>query len=350
MFTADSTSTTLRFTDIGTSNTNADIIIDSVSVIVMPSPTPAPTPTTLPLVNGSFETWPFNDPGIVAGWTVAGNQHVESLTQGATSPTHSAGFSVGGDSTGNILAQTFNTVPNQIYTLDFDAGVYGVPDGSPLQLQAQVVGNNSSLLNMTVAPPAAFTIHPSLVTFQHYHSTFVANSSTATVQFTDLIGNNAEADVMLDTVSILPQPPTFAQWKNANFTAAQLNDPNITGWSADPDADGIGNGLEYYFHTNPTVGIATADQHCLPQVGLSSDGTNTYVTFSYHRLLGWAGNIPVVAISTDLVNWDTSQTQIEQVGSAARDDGLTDVVTMRLKTPIDQGQMPQTYFRLMLAQ
>ena len=65
----------------------------------MPSPTPAPTPTTLPLVNGDFEAWPFNDPGTVAGWTVAGNKHIESITQGATSPTHSAGFSVGGDST-----------------------------------------------------------------------------------------------------------------------------------------------------------------------------------------------------------------------------------------------------------
>ena len=315
----------------------------------MPSPTPVPTPTTLPLVNGDFEAWPFNDPGTVAGWTISGNKHVESLTQGATSPTHSAGFSVGGDSTGNILAQTFNTVPNQTYTFDFDAGVYGVPGGSPLQLQAQVVGNNS-LFNVTVTPPAALTIHPSLVTFQHYHYMFVADSSTATVQFMDVIGNNSEADVMLDTVSILPVPPTFAQWQNANFTLGQLNDPNISGWSADPDGDGIPNGLEYYFHTNPMNGISTADQHCLPTVGLTSDGTNTYVTVTYHRLLGWSGNPPMVAVSTDLVNWDTSQTQIEQVGSAARDDGFTDVVTVRLKTPINQGPIPRTYFKLMLTQ
>jgi len=58
----------------------------------------------------------------------------------------------------------------------------------------------------------------------------------------------------------------------------------------------------------------------------------------------------VIAISTDLVNWDTSETQIEQVGAAARDDGFTDVVTVRLKTPINEGPIPQMYFKLMLTQ
>src|SRR5205085_5051931 len=128
-FTADSSSTTIRFSDLGTGNSTADIMIDAVSVIVMPPPTPAPTPTTLPLVNGDFEAWPFNDPGTVAGWTIGGNKHIESITQGATSPSHSAGFSVGGDSIGNILSQTFNTVAGQTYTLDFDAGVYGQRGG-----------------------------------------------------------------------------------------------------------------------------------------------------------------------------------------------------------------------------
>lgn len=349
IFTANSTVTTIRFSDIGTGNSNADIMIDAVSVIAMPPPTPAPTPTTLPLVNGDFEAWPFNDPGTVTGWTIGGNKHIESITQGATSPSHSAGFSVGGDSTANILSQTFNTVAGQTYTLDFDAGVYGQRGGLPLQLQAQII-SSSPFFSTTITPPDAGTIHPAQVIFQHYHFTFIAGSSTATVQFTDLVGNNAGADVMLDSVSILPQVQTFSQWQTASFTVPQRNDPNVSAWSADPDRDGIPNGLEYYFHTNPTAGLTAADQPCLPQVGLSSDGTNTYVTFTYHRLLGWTGNAPVVAISSDLVNWDTSQTQIEPVGTAARADGYTDAVTVRLKTPINQGPIPRKYFRLMLTQ
>jgi hypothetical protein len=352
MFTADSTSTTIRFTDIGTSNAFSDVVIDAVSVVPMPSPTPAPTPTTLPLVNADFEAWPFNYPGVVSGWTIGGNMHIEALTQGATSPDakgHSAGLSVGTDSFGNILSQTFNTVPNQTYTLDFDAGVYGQRNGSPLQMSAQIIGS-SPFFSTTVTPPEAGTYHPVFVTFQHYHFSFIAGGTLATVQFTDLVGNNGGADIMLDTVSILPQILTFLQWQAANFTVAQQNNAAISGWTADPDADGIGNGLEYYFHMNPMAGVPVNDQSSLPQTGLSSDGGNTYATFSYHRLLGWTGNSPVVAVSTDLVNWDTSQTQIEQVGSAGRADGFTDVVTVRLKTPITQGPIPRVYFRLMLTQ
>jgi hypothetical protein len=348
-FTADSSLTTIRFSDIGIGNSNADIIIDSVSVIIAPPPTPAPTPTTLPLVNGNFETWPFNDPGTIAGWTIGGNKHIESITQGATSPSHSAGFSVGGDSSGNILSQTFNTVAGQTYTLDFDAGVYGQRNGLPLQLQAQII-SSLPFFSAAITPPDAGTIHPAQVIFGHYHFSFIAGSSTATIQFTDLVGNNAGADVMLDTVSILPQVPTFSQWQTANFTAAERTDPNFSGWSADPDRDGVPNGLEYYFHTNPTSGLTATAQPAGPQVGLSSDGTNTYVTFTYHRLLGWTGNLPVVAISSDLVNWDISQTQIEQMGDATRADGFTDVITVRLKTPINQGPIPRKYFRLMLTQ
>jgi hypothetical protein len=348
-FVADSTSTTLRFTDMGTGNFQADIVIDAVSVIVQPPPTPTPTPTTLPLVNSDFETWPFNNPGTVAGWMVGGNKHIETISQGAVSPIHSAGFSVGGDSTNNILAQTFNTVANQTYTLDFDAGIFGQRSGSPLQLQAVVV-SSSPFFSATVTPPDAGTIHPAQVIFQHYHFSFIAGGSLATIQFTDLIGGNAGADLMLDNVSILPQPPTFSQWQTGYFTLAQRNDPNYGGWSADPDVDGIRNGLEYYFHMNPTAGIPVSDQPSLPQVGLMLDGPATYVTFSYHRLLGWSGNAPIVAVSNDLINWDTSQTQIEQVGSAARADGFTDVITVRLKTAINQGPVPKKYFRLMLTQ
>jgi hypothetical protein len=348
-FTADSTSTTIRFTDVGFGNGSADTIIDTVTLIVAPSPTPVPTPTTLPLVNGDFETWPSNDPGTVTGWIVSGNKHVETINEGASSPTHSAGFSVGGDSTNNILSQTFNTVASQTYTLDFDAGVFGQRSGAPLQLQAQVLGASPSF-TVTVTPPDASTFNPSLVMFAHSHYTFVAGGSTATVQFTDLVGNNAEADILLDNVSILPVPPTFMQWQASYFTAAQLNNPNVSGWNADPDHDGIPNGLEYYFRTNPIATPSVAEQSSRPQVGLMSSGGSTYLTFSYRRLLGWSGNPAIVAVSDDLVSWDLSQNQIEQVGATARIDGFTELVTVRLKTPINQGPIPKKFFRLRLTQ
>ncbi|MFL6514001.1 MAG: hypothetical protein ACJ8M1_03155 [Chthoniobacterales bacterium] len=348
-FVADSNSTTIRFTDVGLGNANADLMIDAVSLIVAPPPTPAPTPAVLPLANGDFETWPFNNPGTVAGWVVGGNKHIETISQGASSPIHSAGFSVGGDSFNNVLSQTFITTAGMTYTLDFDAGVFGIRGGAPLQIQAQIIGS-SPLFSANVTPPDNGATHPASVIFQHYHFAFIAGGSVATIQFTDLVGNNMGADLMLDTVVIAPQPPTFLQWQTSNFTPAQRGDPNVSGWSADPDGDGIRNGLEYYFHSNPLNGVSISDQPLLPQVGLMVDGTSTYVTFSYHRLLGWTGNAPAVAVSDDLVSWDLTQSQIEQVGSAGRADGFTDILTVRLKTPISGGTVPKKYFRLMLSQ
>jgi len=348
-FTADSATTTLKFTDVGLGNSGADTMLDTVSVTAAPTPTPAPTPIILPLANGDFESGPFNLPGTVGGWVVGGNNHIETISQGCTSPIHSAGFSVGGDSFNNTLSQSFVTTPGQVYSLDFAAGVFGQRNGSQLQLRAQIIGS-SPALNVTITPPDAFTFNPNSVSFQQYHFTFTAGGSSATLQFTDLVGSNVSADLMLDTVSILPVPPTFQQWQSTYFTALQQVDPNTGVWTADPDKDGIRNGLEYYFHMNPTGGIPAADQPSLPAVGLSSDGTNTYVTFTYRRLLGWSGNAPVVAVSNDLVTWDTTQTQIEQVGAPARADGFTDILTVRLKTPINQGPVVRKHFRLVLTQ
>jgi hypothetical protein len=348
MFTADSSTTTLTFNDVGLGNGSADLVVDTVSVIVAPSPTPSPTPAPLPLFNGDFEQWPFNDPGTVAGWIVAGNARIESITQGASSPIHSAGFSVGSDSFNNILSQSFITTVNQTYNFDFDAGVFGIRSGTPLQLHAQILGP-AALVNQTVTPPDNSATHPGQVIFQHYHFTFTATNTVTTVQFNDVTGGNLGADVMLDSVSILPQPPSFSQWKALYFTAGQQADPSISGWTADPDKDGVPNGLEYFFHTNPTSDPAS-DAAQFPQVGLSSSGGSTYLTFTYRRLLGWTGNQAVVAVSDDLTTWDNSQTQIEQVGAPARSgDGATEIVTVRLKTPITTGPIPKKFFRLTLA-
>jgi hypothetical protein len=217
-------------------------------------------------------------------------------------------------------------------------------------LQAIVIFSNPFFV-MSVTPPEAGTIHPSQMIFQHYHFNFIAGGTTATIQFADTVGNNMGADVMLDSVLILPVQPTFVQWKPNYFTAPQQGDPSISGWSADPDGDGIRNGEEYYFHMNPVAGVPAQDQPGLPRTGFMTDATNnTYVTFSYRRLLGWTGNPAVVAISSDLVSWDVSQTQIEQVGTPARVDGFCELVTVRLKTPINQGPITQKYFRVMLTQ
>jgi hypothetical protein len=51
-----------------------------------------------------------------------------------------------------------------------------------------------------------------------------------------------------------PVPPpsqTFAAWQLLNFSAAQLNNPNVSGMNADPDNDGLANVAEYALGTHP---------------------------------------------------------------------------------------------------
>ncbi|HEX2750079.1 MAG TPA: hypothetical protein VHM91_18875, partial [Verrucomicrobiales bacterium] len=43
------------------------------------------------------------------------------------------------------------------------------------------------------------------------------------------------------------------EWRRSTFTAAEMTNPAISGWNADPDSDGLSNTLEYVFGTDPKV-------------------------------------------------------------------------------------------------
>jgi alpha-N-arabinofuranosidase len=54
------------------------------------------------------------------------------------------------------------------------------------------------------------------------------------------------------TISIVDQPgETYATWAATKFTAAQLNNPAISGKEANPDNDALPNVLEYAFDGDP---------------------------------------------------------------------------------------------------
>jgi Protein of unknown function (DUF642) len=152
------------------------------------------------ILNGDFETPPFETDGVVSDWAVTG--FVGDVSgQGFTSASHAAAFSLGGDSQGNMLSQSFATNPGQSFTLDFDAGVAGVRSGGPLQLQIQVFGTGT-LLDQTVTPPYNGNFNPA--SFDHFTFMFIADSSSAILKFTDVGLGNSNADTMLDTVSVAP--------------------------------------------------------------------------------------------------------------------------------------------------
>ena len=345
LFTADSAATTLRFTDIGLGNASADIVIDTVSVV----PTILPLPTTLPLENGDFESGPFNLNGTVSGWTVTGASRLALLAEGATSGSYSAAFGPGGDFQDDILSQRFFTTPGQLYAVNFDAAVFGIT-ASTQRLRVRALGAGD-LFDHTLTPPYFGTYDPGAIQFQHYRFLFVANSSVTTLEFSNVGTGNLDADVVLDSVSAAPTPPpSFAAWQAAHFDSEQLNDPQISSWEADPDHDQIANGLEFFFNTDPLAGITLADANALPRIAIEVSGSSRYLTYTFPRLIGWAGNAAVVGVSDDLIVWDESGNQIELVNVTASSDGITEIVKVRLNTPIDEGPVPRKFLRLGLDQ
>jgi hypothetical protein len=138
---------------------------------------------------------------------------------------------VGGDFQGDNLFQTFTTAIGQAYTIDFDAGIFGVPDsGASLQLRMQVFGTGQ-LLDSTVTPavntgPAPYD--PAKVVFNRYHYTFVADSVATTLQFSSVGTGNKNADQILDNVVVAvatPTPPPTS-FVNGGF------ENGFTGWTA----------------------------------------------------------------------------------------------------------------------
>ena len=252
--------------------------------------------TTALLFNDDFEQGPFNTNGNVNGWSAwrldREPASIADVPKGAGSTAHAVVFNRAGDSEGNILQQDFFGQSNRRYNLDFDAAVYGQRSGAPLQLNVQVnYGLNGQVfLNATVTPPDAFTFNFNAVVFQHYHFEFVAPGQ-AILQFTDVGLGNAAAETYLDNVSLAPAPLPYSAWQSLYFTQSQRNDLSVSGWTADPDRDGIPNGLEFYFNTNPIAGMSQADAAALPQLTVLTGSYAGDVSLTYRRRIGAGGTI-----------------------------------------------------------
>jgi hypothetical protein len=222
------------------------------------------------LTNGDFET-PATTPSPIPGWTQSGTSQIKEEMEGATSGTQDAAFNIGHDSQGSVLSQSFATTAGHTYLLSFDAGIFGVPTGT-LSLQVLVIGSsNQTLASRTVIPPVANTTTPSAVTFRHYQSTFVANSSTTVLQFTDQGTGNLDADTILDTVSVVEIPTQPNLVTNGDFETSPFNTTGmVTGWNVggnvsdqsdegattgthsaalDVGGDSVGNTLSQTFNT-----------------------------------------------------------------------------------------------------
>jgi hypothetical protein len=91
------------------------------------------------ILNGDFESDPHDTVATILDWTIGDSGFVHSAMEGATSGSYCAALSIGSDSQGNVLSQSFATTVGQSYLVEFDSGVFGIRTGGPLQLNLQLL-------------------------------------------------------------------------------------------------------------------------------------------------------------------------------------------------------------------
>jgi glucose/arabinose dehydrogenase len=236
------------------------------------------------LTNGSFES-------NFTGWTVTGNAFIETTPNyTATDGVKLASFN--GTSTSDVpptgvLSQAITTVPGTTYTLAFDMGATGA---AALQQKLRVtVDGTGNLLTQDVTKTSngTFTSQWTANSF-----TFVANSTTATLTFSDISTVTDGVDSLLDNVRVtgLPNgPPVVADDSATIHSGQKVRLAVLANDSGAIDS----NTLEIV--SPPATGTATVESS--GEILYSHSGIGTApVSFTY-RVSGAGGPSPVATVS-----------------------------------------------------
>ena len=96
--------------------------------------------------------------------------------------------------------------------------------------------------------------------------------------------------------SLVERSPGFEQYQVLNFTAAELNNSEVSGAEADADKDGVKNLVEYATGKNPRVATTGAG----PVIELKGN----QLTLTFRRLKDPVDVTYQPEVSSDLINWN----------------------------------------------
>ncbi len=149
------------------------------------------------------------------------------------------------------------------------------------------------------------------------------------VTFDGVVPGASQAKVsgFLRKHGFLHEVSTFGNWAQ-HFLKNQS--PGNQAKDADPDLDMLNNFGEFAFNLRPDA-ASTPGQYQVSSLQTHVADGKKYLHISYPRRIVRSTISYVVAVSDDLVTWDRTQTQVQQVGSAVPSaDGETEVVTFRV--------------------
>ncbi|MCC5841704.1 MAG: cadherin-like domain-containing protein [Opitutales bacterium] len=109
----------------------------------------------------------------------------------------------------------------------------------------------------------------------------------------DAIWSVVSTDPRTGVIDLPAEQLSYGGYAEARFSEAELADRTVSGPAADPDGNGLANGLDYFFQKAP------GERSAAPSLRLQEDGAD----FSFTGLSRAVGLHPRVAYSTDLENW-----------------------------------------------
>ncbi len=152
---------------------------------------------------------------------------------------------------------------------------------------------------------------------------------------------------------VAPSPSPFNQWLGSAFSSTQLNDPAFSSFAADPQNDGVTNGMEYVLATGP--GLAEKPPATVTKF---VSGSDVFPRIVFRRAFPSRGGVNlIVEQSPNLVSWTPIATLLggastwsgtASVSEETPASGLTRVLVTS-STKIDATN-PSLYLRLRAVQ
>jgi hypothetical protein len=137
------------------------------------------------------------------------------------------------------------------------------------------------------------------------------------------------------SMSVLVVKSQFENWREQNFTAAQLNNWSVSGDTGNPSGDGIPNLMKYALGLNPNQPAFSG----LPILGQVAVSGKWYLTLTFTDQAALTDITYTVLVSSDLQNWESGASY-----TVRTDNGTTNTAVFRDLTAI--GSVPQRFMRL----